>query len=41
MVHQARRPTRVFKQLKYFRAVAARYEKLARNCLAGVQLAAV
>jgi putative transposase len=32
---------RFFNQLKHFRAVATRYDKLARNFLAGVQLAAV
>jgi len=31
---------RFFNQLKHFRAVATRYDKLARNFLAGVQLAA-
>jgi transposase len=32
---------RFFNQLKHFRAVATRYDKLARNFLAGVQLAAI
>ena len=32
---------RFFNQLKQFRAIATRYDKLARNFLAGVQLAAV
>lgn len=32
---------RFFNQLKQFRAVATRYDKLARNFLAGVQLAAI
>ena len=32
---------RFFNQLKHFRAIATRYDKLARNFLAGVQLAAV
>jgi transposase len=32
---------RFFNLLKHFRAIATRYDKLARNCLAGVQLAAV
>jgi ATP phosphoribosyltransferase len=31
---------RFFNQLKHFRAIATRYDKLARNFLAGVQLAA-
>ena len=31
---------RFFNKLKHFRAVATRYDKLARNFLAGVQLAA-
>jgi transposase len=31
---------RFFNQLKYFRAIATRYDKLARNFLAGVQLVA-
>jgi transposase len=31
---------RFFNQLKHFRAVATRYDKLARTFLAGVQLAA-
>ncbi len=31
---------RFFNQLKHFRAVATRYHKLARNFLAGVQMAA-
>jgi transposase len=30
---------RFFNQLKHFRAIATRYDKLARNFLAGVQLA--
>ena len=30
---------RFFNKLKYFRAIATRYDKLARNFLAGVQLA--
>jgi transposase len=30
---------RFFNKLKHFRAVATRYDKLARNFLAGVQLA--
>jgi transposase len=32
---------RFFNQLKQFRAIATRYDKLARNFLAGVQLAAI
>ena len=32
---------RFFNTLKHFRAIATRYDKLARNFLAGVQLAAV
>ena len=32
---------RFFNQLKHFRAIATRYDKLARNFLAGVQLAAL
>jgi transposase len=32
---------RFFNKLKYFRAVATRYDKLARGFLAGVQLAAL
>src|SRR2546423_1242570 len=32
---------RFFNKLKHFRAIATRYDKLARNFLAGVQLAAV
>jgi transposase len=32
---------RFFNKLKHFRAVATRYDKLARNFLAGVQLACV
>jgi transposase len=32
---------RFFNHLKHFRAIATRYDKLARNFLAGVQLAAV
>jgi transposase len=32
---------RFFNRLKHFRAIAARYDKLARNFLAGTQLAAV
>ena len=32
---------RFFNQLKHFRAIATRYDKLARNFLAAVQLAAV
>jgi transposase len=32
---------RFFNQLKHFRAIATRYDKLARNFLAGVQLAAI
>jgi transposase len=32
---------RFFNKLKHFRAIATRYDKLARNLLAGVQLAAV
>src|SRR5262245_44926341 len=32
---------RFFNQLKHFRAIATRYDKLARNFLAGIQLAAV
>jgi transposase len=31
---------RLFNQLKHFRAIATRYDKLARNFLAGVHLAA-
>ena len=31
---------RFFNQLKHFRAIATRYDKLARNFLAGLQLAA-
>ncbi len=31
---------RFFNKLKHFRAIATRYDKLARNFLAGVQLAA-
>ena len=31
---------RFFNQLKHFRAIATRYDKLARNFLAGVQMAA-
>jgi transposase len=31
---------RFFNKLKYFRAIATRYDKLARNFLAGVHLAA-
>ncbi len=31
---------RFFNQIKHFRAIATRYDKLARNFLAGVQLAA-
>jgi transposase len=31
---------RFFNQLKHFRAIATRYDKLARNFLAGIQLAA-
>ena len=31
---------RFFNKLKHFRAVATRYDKLARNFLAGVQIAA-
>ena len=31
---------RFFNQLKHFRAIATRYDKLARNFLAGAQLAA-
>jgi transposase len=31
---------RFFNMLKHFRAIATRYDKLARNFLAGVQLAA-
>jgi transposase len=30
---------RLFNKLKHFRAIATRYDKLARNFLAGVQLA--
>jgi transposase len=30
---------RFFNRLKHFRAIATRYDKLARNFLAGVQLA--
>ncbi|MGC2222298.1 MAG: IS5/IS1182 family transposase, partial [Methylocella sp.] len=30
-----------FNKLKHFRAIATRYDKLARNFLAGVQLASV
>jgi transposase len=30
----------LFNQLKHFRAIATRYDKLARNFLAGVHLAA-
>ena len=30
---------RFFNKLKHFRAIATRYDKLARNFLAGVQLA--
>jgi len=32
---------RLFNKLKHFRAIATRYDKLARNYLAGVQMAAV
>ena len=32
---------RFFNHLKHFRAIATRYDKLARNFLAGIQLAAV
>jgi transposase len=32
---------RFFNKLKHFRAIATRYDKLARNFLAGVQLAAI
>jgi transposase len=32
---------RFFNQLKHFRAIATRYDKLARNFLAGVQLASI
>ena len=32
---------RFFDRLKHFRAIATRYDKLARNFLAGAQLAAV
>lgn len=32
---------RFFNKLKHFRAIATRYDKLARNFLAGVQLACV
>ena len=32
---------RFFNHLKHFRAIATRYDKLARNFLAGVQLAAI
>ena len=32
---------RFFNLLKHFRAIATRYDKLARNFLAGVQLAAI
>jgi transposase len=32
---------RFFNKLKHFRAIATRYDKLARNFLAGVQLASV
>ena len=32
---------RFFNALKHFRAIATRYDKLARNFLAGVQLAAI
>jgi putative transposase len=32
---------RFFNQLKHFRAIATRYDKLARNFLAGVQLAGI
>jgi transposase len=32
---------RFFNQLKHFRAIATRYDKLARNFLAGAQLAAI
>ena len=32
---------RFFNRLKHFRAIATRYDKLARNFLAGTQLAAV
>ena len=35
------RVERFFNQLKHFRAIATRYDKLARNFLAGVQLAAI
>ena len=31
---------RFFNKLKHFRAIATRYDKLARNFLAGIQLAA-
>jgi len=33
------RHERFFNKLKHFRAIATRYDKLARNFLAGVQLA--
>ena len=32
---------RLFNKLKHFRAIATRYDKLARNFLAGIQLASV
>ena len=32
---------RFFNQLKHFRAIATRYDKLARNFLAGLRLAAI
>jgi transposase len=32
---------RFFNQLKHFRAIATRYDKVARNFLAGLQLAAI
>ena len=32
---------RFFNKLKHFRAIATRYDKLARNFLAGIQLASV
>jgi len=40
MISPALTVERFFNQLKHFRAIATRYDKLARNFLAGVQLAA-
>ena len=38
---EERNVERFFNLLKHFRAIATRYDKLARNFLAGVQLAAI